>query len=379
MTLAEHEFAGDLDHDPVSDAACFQSSGCLHCKTAIHDIYLLRQGMPRIPVSFLLSLLCFGLFFHLIKSGRQGVFLLLLLLVCALQSALIGLRYGYHLTLFNGLQPIVAMIIPPLTYLALLSTAQGNMAIGHSWKHVLAPVGTVICVWLAPYWLDAIVIISYISYGAAILLYLRPGEDRLQQVSLEKSWLSYRLWLLMAVMLLGSGVGDMVVSVDYAFFAGNQAGVIVSASNLLITLVMCYTLFTSAHRTKSITEVLESDKPQCEPLNELFSTILLTLKHHNLYLDSQLNLAKLARKVGVPARKVSQAINQQTGQNVSQYVNQLRIEQAAQLLATTARPVVDIMLEAGFQTKSNFNREFMRVMGMTPSLWREHQQEQNSK
>ncbi|WP_145483677.1 helix-turn-helix domain-containing protein [Yersinia aldovae] len=335
--------------------------------------------MPLIPISFLLSLLCFGLFFYLIKTHRQGIFLLLLLLVCALQSALIGLRYGYHLTLFNGLQPIVAMTIPPLTYLALLSTAKGNVGMGQWWKHCLAPISTVVCVWLAPQWLDAIVIISYLLYGVAILFYLRLGEDRLQQVSLEKSWLSYRLWLLMALLLIGSGVGDMIISVDYAFFAGNQAGVIVSISNLLIILAMCYTLFTSAHRADPITEVPVNGKPESEPLDELFSTILSALKYHNLYLDSQLNLSKLARKVGVPARKVSQAINQQTGQNVSQYVNQLRIEQAAQLLATTELPVIDIMLEAGFQTKSNFNREFMRVKGMTPSLWREHQQARNNK
>ncbi len=254
--------------------------------------------MPLIPVSFLLSLLCFGLFFYLIRADRQGVFLLLLLLVCALQSALIGLRYGYHLTLFNGLQPIVAMTIPPLTYLALLSTAKGNVGRGQWWKHGLAPIGTVVCVWLAPQWLDAVVIISYLLYGTAVLLYLRPGEDRLQQVSLEKSWLSYRLWLLMALLLMGSGVGDLIISVDYAFFAGNQAGVIVSISNLLITLVMCYTLFTSAHRADPITEVPVKGKPESEPLDELFSTILSALKHHNLYLDSQLNLSKLARKVG---------------------------------------------------------------------------------
>ncbi len=169
--------------------------------------------------------------------------------------------------------------------------------------------------------------------------------------------------LLMVLLLMGSGVGDIIISVDYAFFAGNQAGVIVSISNFLIILVICYTLFTRAHRAEPVIEAPADDKPVSEPLDELFSTILLGLKHHNLYLDSQLNLSKLARKVGVSARKVSQAINQQTRLNVSQYVNQLRIEQAAQLLATTEPPVIDIMLEAGFQTKSNFNREFMRARG----------------
>nr|CBX70255.1 unknown protein [Yersinia enterocolitica W22703] len=67
-----------------------------------------------------------------------------------------------------------AMTIPPLTYLALLSTAKGNVGRGQWWKHGLPPIGTVVCVWLAPQWLDAVVIISYLLYGTAVLLYLRP-------------------------------------------------------------------------------------------------------------------------------------------------------------------------------------------------------------
>jgi AraC-like DNA-binding protein len=56
--------------------------------------------------------------------------------------------------------------------------------------------------------------------------------------------------------------------------------------------------------------------------------------------------------------------------NVSQYVNQRRIQQAAEWLISSDRPVTDIMLQAGFSTKSNFNREFLRVYGISPSEWR---------
>jgi AraC-like DNA-binding protein len=37
--------------------------------------------------------------------------------------------------------------------------------------------------------------------------------------------------------------------------------------------------------------------------------------------------------------------------------------------------VTTIMLDAGFQTKSNFNREFRRVTGTSPSLWRAAQED----
>ena len=33
--------------------------------------------------------------------------------------------------------------------------------------------------------------------------------------------------------------------------------------------------------------------------------------------------------------------------------------------------VTDAMLASGFNTKSNFNREFRRVTGRTPSDWRD--------
>jgi AraC-like DNA-binding protein len=70
-------------------------------------------------------------------------------------------------------------------------------------------------------------------------------------------------------------------------------------------------------------------------------------------------------------RQISAAINRATGKNVSQYVNEFRIAEACALLVETDKPVTEIMLDVGFQTKSNFNREFRRVTNMTPVQWRQ--------
>jgi AraC-like DNA-binding protein len=59
--------------------------------------------------------------------------------------------------------------------------------------------------------------------------------------------------------------------------------------------------------------------------------------------------------------------------SVSQYVNQLRIREACRLLEETEQSVTSIMLDAGFQTKSNFNREFRRITGLSPVAWRERE------
>jgi AraC-like DNA-binding protein len=72
----------------------------------------------------------------------------------------------------------------------------------------------------------------------------------------------------------------------------------------------------------------------------------------------------------VPARQISAALNRIHGRNVSQVVNEYRVAEARRRLALTREPVTTVMLESGFGTKSNFNREFLRVTGMSPSAYR---------
>ena len=94
------------------------------------------------------------------------------------------------------------------------------------------------------------------------------------------------------------------------------------------------------------------------------------LAEQKLFRDDTLTLTRLARRANVPARQISGAINRLAGKNVSQYINDFRIAEACRLLRETDMPVTTAMLESGFQTKSNFNREFRRVTTQSPATWR---------
>jgi len=63
-------------------------------------------------------------------------------------------------------------------------------------------------------------------------------------------------------------------------------------------------------------------------------------------------------------------VNRIKGMSGSQYVNTYRIETACARLRATDDTVLDVSLASGFATKSNFNREFLRIIGKTPSQWR---------
>ena len=94
------------------------------------------------------------------------------------------------------------------------------------------------------------------------------------------------------------------------------------------------------------------------------------MREKELFRDPDLTLNRLARRAGIPARQISGAVNRVQGRNVSQMVNEYRIAEAKRLLRENDLAVTQVMLESGFQTKSNFNREFLRATGMTPSDYR---------
>ena len=96
------------------------------------------------------------------------------------------------------------------------------------------------------------------------------------------------------------------------------------------------------------------------------------LEKNQLYLDSNLTLDCLAKRLHLPARSVSEAINQSQGMNVSQYINGFRLEKAAFLLATTPLSINQILEQSEFLTRSNFYREFERVFRMPPTEYRRH-------
>ena len=103
---------------------------------------------------------------------------------------------------------------------------------------------------------------------------------------------------------------------------------------------------------------------------EMVTRLERLLTEQKLYLDPDLTLGRLSRRMGVPAKQLSAAINRSTGANVSRYVNGFRVENACERLMA-GEAVTNAMLSSGFNTRSNFNREFRRITGKSPVDWRE--------
>lgn len=87
--------------------------------------------------------------------------------------------------------------------------------------------------------------------------------------------------------------------------------------------------------------------------------------------QDDLSLAAVAQAVNMSASYFSEKFKEITGINFVAYVARTRIEKARNLLHNSNLRISEIAFEAGFQSLSQFNRDFKRVTGKTPGKYRE--------
>jgi AraC-like DNA-binding protein len=91
------------------------------------------------------------------------------------------------------------------------------------------------------------------------------------------------------------------------------------------------------------------------------------------FLDPSITVKQLAEKLTISDRILSQIINEYMKQNFYDFINNYRINFAKKLLNNPTdekMTVLEILYEAGFNSKSAFNVAFKKETGVTPSQFR---------
>ena len=78
----------------------------------------------------------------------------------------------------------------------------------------------------------------------------------------------------------------------------------------------------------------------------------------------------IAGAAGVSVRECTRCFSKVIGQPPIEYLNRLRIRQAAGMLVETDRSIGDISERCGFVSDSYFGKMFKELMGCTPSSYR---------
>lgn len=249
----------------------------------------------------------------------------------------------------------------------------GRLSLGHLFPLVLGPI-LLALVNIVP--VDAIVVGVHTVYMVAIGRSLLRGRHNywpgssFRFVSLFAGFFITFILLRVAVSVEASFGNDFRATASYAAIL--VAMLFLSAAIIVTALRRPELLTASIAFTKYAGSIVAPGEIDLilERLDRLFH-------EEHLFRNPNLSLTDLAARIKAPAKHVSQAVNDRRGMSVPNYINDMRVAAAAAELQSASEPkptITVIMHNAGFGSKSTFQREFQRRHGMSPSAFRQQSQ-----
>ncbi|QEY18738.1 AraC family transcriptional regulator [Cellvibrio sp. KY-GH-1] len=306
----------------------------------------------------------------------------------ALQNflAVLILSFGWELAIL--LRATIAMALGPAIYFYYASLVGEMRSAKIRILHFL-PALFVLVLWLskAPllWTIDYFIIGSFTLYLVVVIRLLIGARVRLAPLG-QLADSAYRWLFVLGVLIAINLVVEVsaYVEIRHGTNPSNSISVLIGSSIFLlfhiVTLLMVIIrapLLEWMHALQDLrsSKVKNLGEDEAKAIFERWERVVMERQLYKQ--EGGITLDQAGRILVIPARQISQAINRIYGGSFSQYLNDCRVKAAQKLLIEAEQmPITTLMLEAGFSTKSNFNKEFQRVTGVSPSEYRKQQQEQ---
>lgn len=341
----------------------------------------MNEEMIKIPLVWVASLLMLIAVITLIQSRtipfRARLIICGFLLCLAGVGVLLGLRLSYGSRWAGRVQPLVAVMVPPLAFLGFRYLAEEesirlrrSFAV-HAGFIIVVQIVMMVPTGLSP---DLFILAVTIAYLFPLILLNTRGADEF--ILLQPRHMPIlRAGIFTTIVWLATTIVSDGLIVAAGLLAGDGLALrfLTGVTGLFTAFVVVVVLVGIPMAVQGgARRDLRGRKPVQANSSDraLLSRVDAALREKHLFRDTSLTLVRLARRLSVPARDVSNAVNRCTGENFSRYINSFRVAQAQHLLRDTDLPVTEVMFEAGFLSKSSFNSEFRRIAGRTPSQYR---------
>ncbi|MBE8716069.1 AraC family transcriptional regulator [Cellvibrio polysaccharolyticus] len=206
---------------------------------------------------------------------------------------------------------------------------------------------------------------------------LKTTHSSIERVNI--TWLKllvagFLIIVLLEWLLSLAKVGGLISSHNMTTF--ERIGLTGYYSMFVLVNVLIFSSMRYFTRIEAVSQKNLSRKAANEPLlnPDIARQIDRRMRHEKPYLQADLTLDTLADTLALPARDLSMIINRHFGNNFYEFVNQYRIQEAQRMLCAAEyreKTITDIYLEAGFNSKSVFNTFFKKIVGKTPSQYRQ--------
>ncbi len=297
------------------------------------------------------------------------------LLLLGFHFSLLLMQFTVGQTFINLVRGVIAAVLPAIGYLAFAISAREKQVLKYGdWIHLvpLALFMFVLTTRFANHWL----ILTDVFYGV-LLLRLRWYNEPVARTFVIAARFMGVLFLIFASL-------DAWILWDFS----KQVSLIQSKGLVVtLTLSVCFglgVLLFSVFKNQRLIDVFSNLGTQLSNRlnpNRLDESVLVEIAgkvqdyvvNSRCFMDEGCDLKSVSRAIARPARHVSAAINHHFGYGFSTFINDHKVEEAKRLLRSSEgqnKSITDVMFESGYQTKSSFNREFLRRVQMSPSKYR---------
>jgi len=91
---------------------------------------------------------------------------------------------------------------------------------------------------------------------------------------------------------------------------------------------------------------------------------------NNNYSDENLCLNYITEKLSLSPGYLGKLFKMHTSKSIGDYINQIRVEKALDLLVKTQRPINEVAQKVGFSSSNYFYPVFKKIIGVTPAEYR---------
>lgn len=221
--------------------------------------------------------------------------------------------------------------------------------------------------------------VGYIIYTSIML---RTYEKHVKEQSADTkvvdiTWLRTLIYILIAFLVI-----DFVVGKTMTYFHIYNPNITNSSIILITSFIyfIAYNLILNPNRiftsesiekaTDSKNEKYKTSALEAEERNNIARRLSQIMETEKPFLKEELRLADLAEIIGISPHKLSQVLNQHFNMNFYNFVNLHRVKEVQKQLIDTdssKKSIIEIALNAGFNSSASFYRIFKQQTGKTPS------------
>ena len=283
-------------------------------------------------------------------------------------------EFKFHKTDLIFLLPAIAYLIYTLSTFYSWETAEKISYIEEN-RELLAP--------SLEHTLEALRKIIFVAFGIMCLVEIRHAQQQIHHrysniekidfvwlASLVATFMVLRSWMLLVI-------GLAFLKPDLGTDAFNVMGLF--GNYLMFGLINVLIFFSMTRSTVFVGKIskhhfhgsVDNSEVEIDPL--LTERIERHMETHKPYLSHYLNLEELANQLSMHPRALSVAIKNNFQTNFYEFINSYRIDEAKQLLEDDRnldKTMIEILGNAGFNSKATFNAIFKKVVGMTPTQYK---------